>query len=101
MAVKYISEEYTSQTCPNCGNRYKPSGRNYSWVVCGFEAHRDAVGAYNIRTKYVSEETEKEVSSCLPGVMASPSGVRFHPHLQCSSRSRPETNEPTGSRKPV
>jgi putative transposase len=91
MDVEYVSEKYTSQTCPNCGNCYKPSGRNYSCVVCGFEAHRDAVGAYNIRKKYVSEETESEVSSCLPGAMASPSGVRFHPHLSCSSRSGRKT----------
>lgn len=91
MDVEYVGEEYTSQTCPKCGNRYKPSGRNYSCVQCGFEAHRDAVGAYNIRKKYVSKETENEVSSCLPGAMASPSGVRFHPHIQCNSRSRQKT----------
>lgn len=92
MVVEHVSEEYTSQTCPNCGNRYKPSDRNYSCVVCGFEAHRDAVGAYNIHKKYVSEETDCQVPSCLPGVMASPSGVRFHPHLQCNSRSGRKTS---------
>ena len=97
MDVEYVGEEYTSQTCPECGNRYKPSGRNYSCVLCGFEAHRDAVGAYNIRKKYVSEETGRSVSSCLPGAMAFPSGVRFHPHLQCNSRSRQKTS----SRQPV
>lgn len=101
MDVEYVSEEYTSQTCPKCGNRQKPSGRNYSCVLCGFEAHRDVVGAYNIRKKYVSEETGKSVSSCLPGAMASPSGVRFCPHLQCSSRSGRKTNGPTGPRQPA
>jgi len=96
MDVEYVSEKYTSQTCPKCGNRYKPSGRNYSCVLCSFEAHRDTVGAYNIRKKYVSEETGRSVSSCLPGAMASPSGVRFYPHLPCRSRSRRKT-----SRQPV
>jgi putative transposase len=87
MDVEPVSEEYTSQTCPKCGNRQKPSGRDYSCAVCGFEAHRDAVGAYNIRKKYVGKDAGQPVSTRLPGAMASPSGVRFDPHLSCSSRS--------------
>jgi putative transposase len=76
MDVEYVGEKYTSQICPKCGNRHKPSGRNYLCVLCGFEAHRDAVGAYNIRKKYVSEDTRQlSVSSCLPGAMASPSSA--------------------------
>ena len=27
--VEFVSEAYTSQTCPCCGNRHKPSNRNY------------------------------------------------------------------------
>ena len=42
-----IGEAYTSQTCPNCGQRHKPSNRNYR-CFCGYEAHRDVVGAHNI-----------------------------------------------------
>lgn len=49
-----ISEAYTSQTCPNCGNRYKPTGRNYICKECGFKMHRDVVGAYNILSKYIN-----------------------------------------------
>ena len=49
--VKQIDEEYTSQTCPSCGQRHKPSNRNYK-CECGFEYHRDGVGAINIRKKY-------------------------------------------------
>ena len=50
--VELVDETYTSQTCPNCGNRKKPTNRNYS-CKCGFEYHRDGVGAINIRKKYL------------------------------------------------
>ncbi|WP_251931430.1 RNA-guided endonuclease InsQ/TnpB family protein [Salinibacter ruber] len=96
MIVKYVNEEYTSQTCPKCQHRHKPSGRTYDCPECGYSAQRDAVGAYNIRKKYVGTED----SSRLPGVMASPSGVRFHPHLSCSSRSRRKTQSKS-DRQPV
>ena len=39
--------------------------------------------AANIRRKYVGSDDQ----TLLPGVMASPSGVRFDPHLSCNSRS--------------
>lgn len=42
-----ISEAYTSQTCPSCGKRHKPSGRNYI-CKCGYTQHRDIVGSINI-----------------------------------------------------
>jgi putative transposase len=90
MSVKYVNEAYTSQTCPKCQHRHKPSGRTYDCPECGFEGHRDAVGAANIRAKYVGQEPTGSKTR-LPGVMASPSGVRFHPHLSCSSRSRRKT----------
>ena len=44
-------EHYTSQTCPNCGNRRKPKGRLYHCKACGWKGDRDAVGAANILTK--------------------------------------------------
>lgn len=46
-----ISEAYTSQTCPHCGHRHKPSGRNYK-CQCGYTQHRDLVGAMNILNFY-------------------------------------------------
>ena len=46
--VALQDEAYTSQTCPQCGHRYKPTGREYSCRRCGFLAHRDIVGASNI-----------------------------------------------------
>ena len=50
--VKTIDESYTSQTCPRCSNRKKPTTRNYT-CACGFQYHRDGVGAINIREKYL------------------------------------------------
>jgi len=47
--VKFVkvNEAYTSQTCPRCGERHKPSSRNYE-CKCGYVNHRDIVGAINI-----------------------------------------------------
>ena len=50
--VVQIDEAYTSQTCPKCGNRKKPNTRDYT-CRCGFQYHRDGVGAINIREKYL------------------------------------------------
>jgi putative transposase len=59
--VNEISERYTSQTCPNCGNKYKPTGRNYICKECGFTLHRDVVGAYNILSKYINDGVIKKM----------------------------------------
>ena len=77
--IKFVSEAYTSQTCPKCGNRKKPTNRNYKCNHCGFQYHRDGVGAINIWNK-----VSGFLLSPVVGVMASPIGVRFHPHL-CKS----------------
>ena len=73
---KFVSEAYTSQTCPRCGNRKKPTNRNYHCNHCGFEYHRDGVGAINIWNK-----VSGFLLSPVVGVMASPIGVRFDSHL--------------------
>lgn len=52
--TKEISEAYTSQTCPKCGNKHKPMSRNYVCKECGFSMHRDLVGACNILSKYIN-----------------------------------------------
>jgi len=84
MDVEYEDEAYTSQTCPKCGTAKSShkNGREFRCSNCDYTAHRDIVGAENIRRKYVGRRPAR-----LPGAMASPSGVRFQPHLQCSSRS--------------
>lgn len=76
MKVVLQDEKYTSQTCPMCNNKHKPNNRNYK-CKCGFEYHRDAVGAINIRKKYLGENQ-------VVGVMASPIGIRYKPNMQCS-----------------
>lgn len=45
-------ERGTSKTCPQCGGRNPTSTRRYRCTSCGFECHRDMVGAMNIRAKY-------------------------------------------------
>lgn len=45
--VEYVNPKYTSQTCPNCGERNKANDRKYK-CGCGFKGHRDRVGALNI-----------------------------------------------------
>ena len=69
--VKTISEKYTSQTCPSCGQRHKPSNRNYK-CKCGFEYHRDGVGAINIRKKY-----QGNLGTPVEAAMAPPVGIRL------------------------
>jgi len=73
--MKYISEEYTSQTCPVCGHRRKPSNRHFKCPVCGFEYHRDGVRAINIHKKYLSYG--RVVADLAPAI-----GVKFNPHLR-------------------
>lgn len=47
-------ESYTSQTCPICGKRHKSSNRTYKCCDCGYTAHRDVNGAWNILNKRYS-----------------------------------------------
>ncbi|MED1765945.1 transposase, partial [Bacillus thuringiensis] len=46
--VEYVNPSYTSQTCPKCSGKNKAQDRKYK-CQCGFEKHRDIVGAMNIR----------------------------------------------------
>jgi len=81
IAVALISEAYTSQTCPNCGERHKPKGRVFFCPACGFVSHRDAVGAANIRSVCLYDK---------PG-QSPPGKIKYrHPHL-VGKRSRVDT----------
>jgi len=81
MDVVLQDERYTSQECPACQARHKPRGRVYRCRECGFVAHRDGVGAYNIRSKYLG-------ATPVVGLMAWPTmGVRYHAHLSRSPMS--------------
>ncbi len=72
--VVKISEAYTSKTCPVCGARNDVKGRNYKCSDCGFEYHRDGVGAINIWKRYLGN------SQVVVG-LAPTRGVRFNYHL--------------------
>ncbi|GAA0590197.1 RNA-guided endonuclease TnpB family protein [Virgibacillus siamensis] len=52
--VEYVNPAYTSQACPKCLERNKVQDRNYK-CTCGFEKHRDVVGAMNIRYAPVAD----------------------------------------------
>ncbi|WP_290092536.1 transposase [uncultured Dubosiella sp.] len=54
--VEYVAPAYTSQTCPVCGHVHHAKGRKYT-CECGFEIHRDVLGAINIcgSTEYVGD----------------------------------------------
>jgi putative transposase len=82
ITVVLVNEAYTSQTCPCCGHKHKPQGRNYKCNACGFQYHRDGVGAINIRNKYLGNVIP------VVGVMSSPIGIRYKPHNLCSSGIR-------------
>ena len=74
--VKTIDESYTSQTCPKCGNRRKPTNRNYT-CSCGFKYHRDGVGAINIRQKYLGHFGDPVVAEMDAVRMTPPLGFRL------------------------
>lgn len=63
MNVPLVEEHHSSQTCPMCGQRHKPSGRVYRCPACGFVGHRDGqVGAVNL----LSRHTQGEVGRLRP-----------------------------------
>jgi putative transposase len=84
MRVTLQEEHYTSRTCPICGHRRKstPAGRVFRCVnkQCGWQGHRDAVGAFNIRAKYRGEFGSRHVV----GAMAPPTGCGYVPQLRVS-----------------
>ena len=69
-------EAYTSQTCPACRHRKKTRTRNYRCSQCGWQGHRDVVGASNILTKY-----QGYLFNPVVGAVVSPVGIRYHPNL--------------------
>ena len=77
ISVDTEDEAYTSQTCPSCGHRKKPSRRTYHCGQCKWQGHRDVVGASNILTKY-----QGFLFNPVVGAVVSPTGVRFNPHLR-------------------
>ena len=81
LGFKYVSQEesYTSQTCLVCANRKKQRGREYKCKQCGFNGHRDLLGATNILRKYLGLFGQQTIP--VDAHMARASGVRFNPHI--------------------
>lgn len=77
--MKFVKQEesYTSQTCPCCGNKKKPTGRNYECSKCDFIGHRDIVGATNILRKYLGTFRFPVVEEMKPSV-----GIRYKPNIK-------------------
>ncbi len=75
--VEMIDEAYTSQTCPKCLNKKKPTNRNYK-CPCGFQYHRDGIGAINIRKKYLGCFGDPVVAAMAPP-------VGFRSEVRCCS----------------
>jgi putative transposase len=74
--VALQDEHYTSRTCPHCGYvRSKVKGRVFRCPKCHWSYHRDGVGAVNIRQKYLGQFP-------VVGVMAPPTGMRYHAHTR-------------------
>ena len=53
LSVVLQNEKNTTKTCPQCGHRHKPRGRNYLCPACRFQAPRDVVGQVNILSAYL------------------------------------------------
>jgi putative transposase len=63
---EHLNESGSATTCPACGARNRPSGRDYLCKTCDFVCHRDAVGAINILQKalygsYVPIRSDTEI----------------------------------------
>ncbi len=51
--IEYLNKFGSTRTCPVCGARNRPCGRDYRCKVCNFTCHRDALGAINILQKAI------------------------------------------------
>ena len=98
ITVDIQDEAYTSQTCPSCRQRKKTNNRNYNCHQCGWQGHRDVVGASNILTKY-----QGWLFNPVVGAVVSPTGVRYTPHLRRLDKWSPfsglKSSKPAKSRQ--
>ena len=81
LGLEFVQKEesYTSQTCLVCSERNKKKGRNYICDFCGFEYHRDVVGAINILRKYLGTFSNVfQVDAVMTPVVQ---GVRYKAHM--------------------
>jgi len=86
ITVERVDEAYTSQECPQCGHRKKPTGRKYSCGKCGFHGHRDLTLPalkYGDSTIHRPEPTTSNASGLprSPGAFEAIASVRVCPTL--------------------
>jgi putative transposase len=85
LQVKLVDESYSSQTCPNCGQRHKPRGRNFKCPSCGFRSHRDVVGQVNLLSRFKVGEV---------GKLLAPTQIKYRiPHNLRVMRGRRDTDQ--------
>jgi IS605 OrfB family transposase len=99
IVVRLVDERGSSSTCPVCHRRVpKPAGRRFRCPHCGFQGHRDLVGAHNIAAKAGGGRTSTAVSMLVEhrraGVVPARRDRRRHLHDQRRSRSCPAPGHP-------
>jgi putative transposase len=98
IAVRLVDERGSSSTCPVCQHRVpKPAGRRFRCPHCGFQGHRDLVGARNIAAKAGGGRTSTAVSVLVEhrraGIVPARRDRRRHLHDQ-RRRSCPAPGHP-------
>lgn len=85
-AVATVSERYSTQECPCCKNRYKPSSRYYTCrnTDCNFKWDRDGIGASNI---WLWNQSIVSNFRDVVGFLTNPRGWKYQPQLPCILRN--------------
>jgi len=86
IALKKVSEKYTSRTCPVCGDRKRKNRKKrgiFRCNKCGYKNHPDVIGAINILKTYQYGSLEN-APNCNPHVNSG-NVVKWDPsHLTCT-----------------
>jgi IS605 OrfB family transposase len=100
--IRLVDERGTSSTCPACRQRVpKPTGRQFGCPHCGFQGHRDLVGAANIAAKAGGGPTSTGVPLLVEhrraGIVPARRDRRRHLHDQRRRRSCLASGHPQAS----
>jgi len=92
MTVCEIGEAHTSSTCPSCGSKVHPNDRQFRCSGCGFEAHRDQMGAVAIRALFLDWEENEDLER--------PSRSRVFEALRARATEERSSQDSPSGRKP-
>jgi IS605 OrfB family transposase len=100
--VRLVDERGSSSTCPVCHHRVaKPKGRRFGCPHCGFQGHRDLVGAHNIAAKAGGGRTSTDIAVLVEhrraGIVPARRDRRRHLHDQRRRRSCPAPGHPAAA----